>query len=77
MCVYAYTTFVFNLCMHVCLDDKLFSAVHDQLDQLLDPRRFVGRAPEQVTEFLRDCIDPVLETHAQALLSTTLDSVNV
>ena len=27
---------------------------------LLDPRRFVGRAPQQVDEFLRDVIDPIL-----------------
>jgi adenylosuccinate lyase len=28
--------------------------------RLLDPRRFVGRAPEQVDEFLRDVVDPIL-----------------
>jgi adenylosuccinate lyase len=27
---------------------------------LLDPRRFVGRAPQQVDEFLRDVVDPIL-----------------
>ena len=28
--------------------DPLFAAVHGSLDQLLDPARFTGRAPEQV-----------------------------
>jgi adenylosuccinate lyase len=31
-----------------------------ELDALLDPRRFVGRAPEQVREFLAEHVKPVL-----------------
>jgi len=31
-----------------------------QLEALLDPRRFVGRAPEQVREFLAGHVAPVL-----------------
>jgi adenylosuccinate lyase len=30
----------------------------------LDPRRYVGRAPEQVDEFLAEVVDPLLRTHA-------------
>lgn len=33
----------------------------DELEQLLDPRRFVGRAPEQVRTFLEREVRPVLE----------------
>jgi len=40
--------------------DPLFAAVKAELPELVEPRRFVGRAPEQVVEFLRDCIDPIL-----------------
>jgi len=29
------------------------------LEGAIDPRRFVGRAPEQVDEFLRDVITPL------------------
>ena len=32
----------------------------DELEGLLDPRRFVGRAPEQVREFLEEHVHPVL-----------------
>jgi adenylosuccinate lyase len=32
----------------------------DQLASLLDPRRFVGRAPQQVREFLAEQVAPVL-----------------
>ena len=40
--------------------DPLFAAVRDHLPSLLDPVKFVGRAPEQVTAFLADDVDPVL-----------------
>jgi adenylosuccinate lyase len=33
-----------------------------ELDGLLDPHRFVGRAPQQVREFLAEHVRPVLET---------------
>jgi adenylosuccinate lyase len=31
-----------------------------ELREVIDPARFVGRAPEQVDEFLRDVVDPIL-----------------
>lgn len=38
-----------------------FAPIHDQLDALLDPHTFIGRAPEQVTEFLQEEVSPVLQ----------------
>ena len=57
--------------------DSLFAAVHGSLQDLLDPARFVGRAPQQVDEFLAECIDPLLEMHAEALSKTKVEDVNV
>ncbi len=37
-----------------------FAPIRDDLDQLLDPSTFVGRASQQVDEFLRDEVEPVL-----------------
>lgn len=31
----------------------------------IDPRRYVGRAPEQVEEFLAETLAPLLAAHAQ------------
>lgn len=45
-------------------DDAAFAAVRDQLDALVDPRDFVGRAPEQVREFLAEVVHPALEPYA-------------
>jgi len=40
--------------------DATFAPVHADLDGLLDPRTFVGRAPEQVRAFLATEVAPVL-----------------
>ena len=39
--------------------DKSFGVTLKDLEGALDPKRFVGRAPEQVDEFLRDVITPL------------------
>ena len=39
--------------------DKAFGVKMKDLEGVIDPKRFVGRAPEQVDEFLRDVITPL------------------
>ena len=56
--------------------DPAFSAVHGTLEQLLDPSLFIGRAPEQVTEFLEECVDPIISKYSSEL-SVQLDELNV
>lgn len=43
--------------------DPAFARVASKFEHLLDPQRFVGRAPEQVVEFLREDVEPLLERH--------------
>jgi adenylosuccinate lyase len=57
--------------------DPLFTPVHGKLDSLLDPSLFVGRSPQQVVEFLAECIDPILSAHAEDLKKESVDGVNV
>ncbi|XP_015603003.1 adenylosuccinate lyase isoform X2 [Cephus cinctus] len=40
--------------------DPYFAPILGQLDNLLDPSTFVGRAPEQVVEFLEEEVYPIL-----------------
>jgi adenylosuccinate lyase len=47
--------------------DAAFAAVKDLLTDRVDPRRFVGRAPEQVDEFLATEVDPVLAERSELL----------
>ena len=57
--------------------DGKFTAVHDKLDDMIDPSKFVGRAPEQVDEFIAEEIAPVLEKNKDLLSVESVDGVNV
>lgn len=46
-------------------DDPAFPLDRTALVELLDGRRFVGRAPEQVDRFLAEWVQPVLDRHLQ------------
>ncbi|XP_029168883.1 adenylosuccinate lyase [Nylanderia fulva] len=43
--------------------DPYFAPILSQLDDLLDPATFVGRAPEQVVEFLEEEVHPILKNY--------------
>jgi adenylosuccinate lyase len=47
--------------------DPCFAPVHGELDSLLDPAAYVGRAPEQVDEFLDAHIRPLLDANKDAI----------
>lgn len=47
--------------------ENLFKSVHGKLQEIVDARKFVGRAPEQTTEFIKIEIDPILEAHQAEL----------
>lgn len=57
--------------------DSKFTTVHGGLDGMVDPSRFVGRAPQQVDEFVEEHVNPVLVAHSELLLVENVDSVNV
>lgn len=40
--------------------DARFAPVHDRLDAMLDPKRHVGRAPQQVHAFVAQEVTPAL-----------------
>jgi adenylosuccinate lyase len=48
-------------------ESALLGSVANRIDEILNPNRFVGRAPEQVLEFMEDEVDPLLERHADLL----------
>lgn len=47
--------------------DPVFGMTKEELCVHLDPSAYIGRCPEQVDEFLRDWVDPVLQKYAEAL----------
>jgi adenylosuccinate lyase len=53
--------------------DPTFGMSLEELREMVDPRDFVGRAPEQVDSFLRDWVDPVLERYSHTSLQAIGD----
>ncbi len=47
--------------------DELFAPVHGKLDKIVDPKKFIGRAPHQTVEFIQNEIDPILEKYQDLL----------
>ena len=47
--------------------DPAFMVTREEIESILDPANFTGRSEEQVEEFLREVIRPVLEEN-RALL---------
>ena len=47
--------------------DPAFGTTMEELQAIMNPRNFVGRAPEQVTEFLDEVIRPILEENKEVL----------
>ena len=45
--------------------DPLFAGV--DLDDVLDPEAYVGRAPAQVDQFIQEIVDPVRARYAESL----------
>lgn len=47
--------------------DPYFAPILDDLDQLLQPSTYVGRAPEQVVEFIEEEVEPILDQYKTEL----------
>jgi len=47
--------------------DEMFKPVWNELDDILDAKKFIGRAPSQTVEFIENEIDPILQKHAEWL----------
>nr|ODN80292.1 adenylosuccinate lyase [Cryptococcus depauperatus CBS 7841] len=57
--------------------DTYFQPIWDQLGALLDPRTFVGRAPEQVDTFLEEWVSPALKPYQESLQNVKTAELSV
>ena len=48
-------------------EDEMFPMHMEQLEAIMDPQNFVGRAPQQTEEYFHDFIDPILANEKNAL----------
>ena len=49
------------------INDPMFMITRDELEAVLKPENYVGRSPQQVEEFLSECIDPILAANKDIL----------
>lgn len=58
-----------DLC-DMILNDEMFMISKEELDQILKPESFTGRSAQQVTEFIAECVQPVLDANKDKLGET-------
>ncbi len=56
-----------NNLIELIKSDAMFDAVKEKLDDILNARNFIGRAPAQTVEFIENEIDPILTKHVALL----------
>ena len=47
--------------------DDAFAAIRDDIPNLVDPKKFVGRAPQQVQKFIRSVVAPIRRRYSTQL----------
>ena len=63
-----------NNLLELIANDPSFNMSLEDLQKTMDPSKYVGRSPEQVEEFLRDEIQPILDTNKEILgLTATIN----
>ena len=56
-----------NNLIELILQDEMFKPVWNQMDEILDAKKFIGRAPSQTVEFIKNEIDPILSSNTSLL----------
>lgn len=56
-----------NNLLQLIKEDKDFAAVHGKLGEIVDARKFIGRAPSQVVEFIDNEVKPILKENSSIL----------
>ncbi len=51
-----------NLC-ELILADPMFMITKEEMDAIMKPENFIGRCPQQVDEFIANCVQPVLDAN--------------
>ncbi|MCI6190652.1 MAG: adenylosuccinate lyase [Clostridium sp.] len=49
------------------INDPTFNLSKEEILAIIDPKKFVGRAPSQVVEFIEEYVDPIIEANKDAV----------
>ena len=56
-----------NNLLDLIAEDPMFGMSREELTTHIEPGRYIGRCPEQVTDFLNEFVTPILERYKTAL----------
>lgn len=59
-----------NNLLDLIVEDPMFNLTREELEKTMDPTKYVGRCPQQVVEFVEECISPILEEYRDELGKT-------
>lgn len=54
------------------INDDSFGLTKDEILSVIDPTKFVGRAPSQVVEFIDEYVNPIIEKYKEALQNSCM-----
>ena len=49
------------------IDDSSFNLSEEEIKDIIDPNKFVGRAPSQVVEFIDEYVNPIIDKNKEAI----------
>lgn len=52
-----------NNLIELIINDNSFKMSKEEILSIMDAKNFIGRAPEQVVEFVEECVNPILEKY--------------
>ena len=58
-------------------NDPFFAPVKNQLDEMVDPKRFIGRSEEQVMEFIEDEVEKALRPYKKDIVNGSVAELHV
>ena len=62
-----------NNLIELIAKDPTFDLTEEEIRASLDPSLYVGRCPSQVTEFVKDVVDPIIRRHPHDTISTEIN----
>ena len=62
-----------NNLIDLLANEPLFHMSREELTAHMEPSRYIGRCPEQVSDFLTEYVQPVLEAHQDALADQAVE----
>ena len=48
-------------------NDPAFGMTKEMIEEILEPKNFVGRAPQQTEEFVTEVVQPILDANKEVL----------